>query len=364
VTENPDGAGRYLRACEIPLADAFDAGLFDLDGVVYRGPFAIPHAGRAITAARGRGLRAMFITNNANREPETVAEHLTTLGVPAAGADVVTSAQVAARLLADDLPAGARVLVVGGEGLYSAVRDAGLTVVSSADDQPDAVVQGFAPTVGWQQLTEASYAVRAGARYVATNLDLTIPTERGIAPGNGTLVGVVRAATGVEPTSAGKPQPAMFALAAEQAGAARPLVVGDRLDTDLSGALAAGQPGLLVLTGVSGPADVIAARPEERPRFLGLDLRALLEPHPATRPDPAGGWRCRGARAVVDAARVVVDDPEGWSGDLAVGDEAVTVTLDALRALCCAAWEAQDDGRDVPHLADLRVAVEGGDPAR
>jgi HAD superfamily hydrolase (TIGR01450 family) len=364
MTETPDGSWRHLAGSDVPLAAAFDAALFDLDGVVYRGAYAVPHAAEAIRAARADGLRTMFITNNANREPGAVADHLSTLGVAAEAGDVVTSAQVAAKLLADELPAGSRVLVVGGAGLDTAVREVGLTLVSSADDAPDAVVQGFAPTVGWAELTEASYAVRAGARYVATNLDLTIPTDRGIAPGNGTLVGVVRAATGVEPTSAGKPEPAMFTLAAERAGAARPLVVGDRLDTDLAGARAAGQHGLLVLTGVSGPADAVAARPEERPHFLGLDLRALLEPHPAPHRDDDGTWRCGSASARVEAARVVVDDGDGWSGDLASGEAAVTVSLDALRALCCAAWEAQDGGRDVPHLTDLRVAAEQDGPAR
>lgn len=364
MTDVAAGDGPYLTGSATALAEAFDAGLFDLDGVVYRGPFAVEHAPESIASARAAGMRAMFITNNANREPETVADHLTSLGIPAAGDDVVTSSQVAALLLARSLPARARVLVVGGPGLYRAVEEAGLTVVGSAADEPDAVVQGFAPTVGWQQLSEATYAVRAGARYVATNLDLTIPTDRGIAPGNGTLVGVVRAATGVEPVSAGKPEPAMFLLAAERADARRALVIGDRLDTDLAGAVAAGQPGLHVLTGVNGAADVLAAKRGERPRFLGLDLRDLLRPHPEPARADEGWWTCAGAGARVGGRAVLLRETDGAELDLADDAGTVTISLDALRALCCAAWEAQDAGREIPHLAELRVADGAGGDAR
>lgn len=362
---SPGTDTRLLVGSAEPLATAFDAALFDLDGVVYRGPFPVEHAPESIAAARAVGLRTLFITNNANREPDTVSTHLTEIGVPAAAADVVTSAQVAARMLAADLPPGAPVLAVGGPGLITALREQGLTVVATADDAPLAVVQGFSPQVGWQQLTEATYAVRAGARYVATNLDLTIPTERGIAPGNGTLVGVVRAASGVEPLSAGKPQPAMFHLAAERADARRPLVVGDRLDTDLAGAVAAGQAGLHVLTGVNGPADVVAARAEERPRYLGRDLRDLLVAHPEPEDLGDGRWACRGAEAALarEGAVAVVTEPDGRSVALEPGTEAA-ISLDALRALCCAAWVAADAGRALPRLTGLAVVAEGAVTAR
>ena len=115
----------------------------------------------------------------------------------------MTAAQAAAQLLTTRLPAGAKVLVVGGAGLVTAVRAAGFEVVFSADDEPAAVAQGFAPEVGWAQLAEAAYAIERGAWHVASNLDLSLPTARGFAPGNGSLVGAVRAATGVTPDSAG-----------------------------------------------------------------------------------------------------------------------------------------------------------------
>ncbi len=359
---------RRLPAClwgsEVPLAEAFDAALFDLDGVVYRGPLAVDHAPEAIARARDAGMATVFVTNNANREPGTVAEHLTGIGVPSTPSDVLTSSQVAAALLAAELAPGARVLAVGGPGLTTALRDAGFTLVGSAEDAPDAVVQGFAPGVGWTQLTEAAYAVRGGARFVATNLDLTIPTERGIAPGNGALVAVVRAASGVEPLSAGKPQPAMFLQAASRAGAERPLVVGDRLDTDLAGAVAAGQAGLLVLTGVSDARDLVLAEPGERPRFVALDLRGLLVAHPGPEPDPSGAWVCRGATARVlpDAGGVLIVEADGTQvtvpASSAGAGEVVEISLDALRALCCAAWQAADAGAPLRDLPAVRVRAE------
>lgn len=357
----------YLTGADLPLAQAFDAALLDLDGVVYRGPLPVEHAVEAIAAARAGGMRTVFVTNNANREPSTVADQLTSLGVPAGDSEVMTSAQAAAAMLKAELPAGSPVLAVGGPGLRTALTEAGLTVVSSADEAPVAVVQGFAPTVGWADLAEATYAIRAGARYVATNLDATIPTERGIAPGNGTLVGVVTAATGVVPASAGKPQPEIFRQAAHRIDSLRPLVVGDRLDTDLAGAVAAGMAGLHVLTGVSDARSAVLARPAERPRFISSDLRGLFEPHPEPRREPGGVWACAGASARILNGVIEISDGDGERRaiDATVSAEGgVALTLDALRALCCAAWEAADDGSPLTTLPRLRVVDGRADVAR
>ncbi|NLE71949.1 MAG: HAD-IIA family hydrolase [Actinomycetales bacterium] len=335
-----------LEASLDPLCRAFDLALVDLDGVAYRGPEPVPHAPESLAAARAAGMDVVFITNNASREPETVAEHLTALGIATEPGDVVTAAQAAAALLAEHVAPGARVLVVGGPGLLTAVREAGYAVVTSADDAPDAVVQGFAPDVSWRELAEAAYAVQRGARHVASNLDRTLPNERGLAPGNGSLVAAVVAATGQEPASAGKPAPGMFRLAAERRGARRPLVVGDRLDTDLGGARAAGFAGLHVLTGVSTARDAVLAAPGERPTFLGADLRALLAPHPAPEPAGEGWWRC-GSRAarVVDG---VLETDAGRAGDAtAAAGTRPDDGLDLLRAACAAAWHAADEGRPV-----------------
>ncbi|HWK92301.1 MAG TPA: HAD-IIA family hydrolase [Luteimicrobium sp.] len=319
-----------LRGTDRPLAELHDLALVDLDGVVYKGHEPVPHAAESLTAARDGGLALQFVTNNASREPEAVAEQLTSLGVATRPGEVFTAAQAGAALLTTRLAPGARVLVVGGAGLHTAVSAAGYAVVASADDAPDAVIQGFAPTLGWSDLAEAAYAVAGGAWFVATNLDLSLPTDRGYAPGNGALVGAVQAATGVRPDSAGKPEPTMYRLAVERTGARSPLVVGDRLDTDLAGARAAGYPGLHVLTGVSSARDAVLARPGERPDYLGADLRSLADVHPL--PARTGDWwECRDA-----AARVV-------SGALEVRGDG----LDAARAACAAAWDAADRGETV-----------------
>lgn len=335
-----------LLACATSLSAEHDVALVDLDGVAYRGPEPIPFAAESLAAARAAGMELVFVTNNASREPETVAAHLAGLGIPAVADEVMTAAQAAAAVLAERLGVGDKVLVVGGAGLVTAVRAAGFEVVTSADDAPVAVVQGFAPEVGWTQLAEAAYAVQRGAWFVASNLDLTLPNERGLAPGNGSLVGVVRAATGVEPVSAGKPQPTMFTLAAQRRDAARPLVVGDRLDTDLGGARAAGFPGLHVLTGVSSARDAVLATPGERPSFLGADLRSLHTPHPA--PELRDGWWVCGAAAA--AVR---------SGVLELRDGSAADPVDLARAACAAVWSERDAGRPVDDGSVPELAVAG-----
>jgi len=340
-----------LEACPRPLSQAYDLALVDLDGVVYRGPVAIPHAADSLAAARAAGMGVVFITNNASREPGAVADQLDSLGIAAAADEVLTSAQAAAALLAAEVPAGAPVLVVGGVGLVTAVRDAGFALVTSADDAPVAVVQGFAPEVGWRELAEAAYAVQRGARHVVSNLDLTLPNERGLAPGNGSLVGAVVNATGVRPVSAGKPEPSMYRLAVERRGARRPLVVGDRLDTDLGGARAAGYPGLHVLTGVSDARDAVLAAPGERPTYISVDLRGLLEAHPAPEAGADGWWTCRGRAAKVADGELTFDGTGG-------------VDIDLVRAACAAAWEAADAGRalraeTLPVLTPVADGVHG-----
>jgi HAD superfamily hydrolase (TIGR01450 family) len=264
--------------------DGIDLVLADLDGVIYTGKDAIPYAVDSINAASARA-RIGYITNNASRTAASVAEHLTGFGLSVAEDDVVTSPQAAIKLLAGLVPAGSTILVVGGDGLTDVVTKAGFTVTTSADDEPAAVIQGFAPEVGWRQLAEASYALKRdadgnGIPWVATNTDWTIPQERGTAPGNGTLVSAVHSAVGFLPVVAGKPEIAIFDEARQRFGASAPLFIGDRLDTDILGANRAGIPSVMVLTGIDGAKQVIAAPPDSRPHFLLEDLRGLDEPYP------------------------------------------------------------------------------------
>ncbi|GIG28773.1 HAD-IIA family hydrolase [Cellulomonas marina] len=331
-----------LVASPQPPAEGYDLALVDLDGVAYRGPEPIEHAAASLTTARARGMRLVFVTNNASREPGTVAEHLSGLDIPTTPEEVMTAAQACAQLLLTRLAPGSRVLVVGGAGLLTAVREAGFTVVSSADDDPVAVAQGFALEVGWTQLAEAAYAVQRGAWHVASNRDLSIPTARGTAPGNGSLVAAVVAATGVEPASAGKPEPTMYHLAVQRAGARRVLVVGDRLDTDLAGARGGGYDGLHVLTGVSSARDAVLAPPHLRPHLLGADLRALLVRHPVPVPGAEGWWTCRAAAARVVDGRLELRGPTRVSAD-----DDLEPAVDVARAACAAVWAAVDEGRAV-----------------
>ena len=306
-----------------PLDTAYDVALLDLDGVVYLGGTAIPGAAEALRKADAAGMRLAYVTNNAFRTPAAIAALLTSFGAPASPQDVVTSAQAAARLLAERLPAGAPVLVIGGSGLRMALRERGLRPVSTAADKPQAVVQGYSPDVNYSMLAEGGLAVAAGALFVASNGDLTLPSRRGRQPGNGSLIQVVATATGVQPLVAGKPEPPLHRESVLRTGARHPLVVGDRLDTDIEGAHRVGTDSMLVLTGVTGPAEAVAALPSQRPTYLAEDLTGLLEPHPEISAED-GAFSCRGWTARMRGDQLELD------GD---GER-----IDGLRALCAAAW--------------------------
>ncbi|GAA0671307.1 HAD hydrolase-like protein [Streptomyces thermocarboxydovorans] len=323
VRTRPEGSGRAL-------SEAYDTALLDLDGVVYAGGSAIAHAVESLAVARERGMHLAYVTNNALRTPDAVAAHLTELGIPTGAEDVITSAQAVARLISEQVPPGSRVLVIGGEGLRVALRERGLVPVESADDDPAAVVQGYGgPELTWGRFAEASYAVARGVPWFASNTDLTIPSGRGIAPGNGAAVEVVRIATGAEPQVAGKPLPPMHKETILRTGAKRPLVVGDRLDTDIEGAFNGGVDSLLVLTGVTDGARLLAAPPQHRPTYVDADLRGLLTVQPDV-VEEGDGFRCGGWTATAAA------------GSLELAGEGAA--MDGLRALCAAAWTAAGDG--------------------
>lgn len=318
--------------------------LADLDGVIYRGADAIPFAVDSINRAH-ESIRVGYITNNASRTDASVAEHLTGLGLTVEASDVVTSPQAAMRLLADLVPDGSTILVVGGDGLTSEVEKSGYTVTRSADDSPAAVIQGFAPDVGWQQLAEAAFALQgenADRPWVATNTDWTIPQARGTAPGNGTLVSAVHTAIGRLPVVAGKPETPMFTLAVERFGASKVLVVGDRLDTDILGAVRAGLDSALVLTGIDQPKQVLAADPTMRPRYILGDLRELHEPYPETNVKTRGTV----VETSVGSARVRL------SGENLEVVSASKNRIDLLRAGAAAIWNS-----GIP-IYGLRVPAE------
>lgn len=320
------------------LAQQHDCLLLDLDGTVFRGHAPTEGAVETLDAIEARKL---FVTNNASRSADDVASHLRELGFAASAEDVVTSAQSAAHLLAQHLPGGSAVLVVGTDALAAEVAAVGLRPVRLFAEDPVAVVQGLSITLGWPELAEAALAIRSGALWVTANLDPTLPTERGLLPGNGSMVAALRAATGSEPLVAGKPAPTLMEDALARGQFDTPLVVGDRLDTDIAGAQAAGLPSLMVLTGVSTARDAVYADVDHRPDYIAADLRALL----------------------VAADGLAVAEHPAWAVD--VNQDAVTITatgsdpgsddLSVVRATARAVWDSGSAD------AERQLAVLAGD---
>ncbi|KQB85672.1 HAD-IIA family hydrolase [Corynebacterium lowii] len=293
------------------LAQEYDALLFDLDGTVWHGDTPIPGAAAAL-----RGLDPIYLTNNASKAPEEVQRKLASMGLPTG--TVLTSAQ-AAISLAQELVPGASALILGAASFRNLAEQAGLRVVDSADDNPQVVLHGHNPETGWAELSEAALAIARGARYIASNRDTSLPSERGFLVGNGSMVAAVESATGVRAVSAGKPETRMFEQAAQSAR--KPLVIGDRLDTDIAGGVAAGMDTLHVLTGVSTAQDLFIAPPEQRPTYVAPDLSGLHEEPQSLRPGPQGNFRVRreGTRIIVEGEgtehqRLLTLLPVAWEG--------------------------------------------------
>jgi glycerol-1-phosphatase len=320
------------------LSQEHDCLLLDLDGTVFRGHEPTPGSVQTLATVEARTL---YVTNNASRGPDEVAEHLIAMGFAAKPDDVVTSAQSAARLLATQLPTGSTVLVVGTDALAAEVSNAGLRPVRQWSDDPVAVVQGHSPQTGWAELSEAALAIRAGAVWVAANVDRTLPSERGLLPGNGSMVAALVAATDRQPQVAGKPQPTLMADALARGTFDTPLVVGDRLDTDIAGANAAGLPSLLVLTGVSTAMDMVYATVQERPNYVAADLRSLYDSASTLRVAPHPAWRVD-----VGASAVTVY----WTG------RDVEDSLTVVRATASAVWQADLNGQRYPVIGGDNTA--------
>jgi len=306
--------------------------LADLDGVIYKGPGAIPYAVESMNAIDD-SVRVAYLTNNASRTDATVAAHLVELGLRASPHDIVTSPQAAVTLLRGIVPEGSTILVVGGDGLVDEITKAGYAVTRSALDSPAAVMQGFAPDVGWVHLAEAAFALNGEGTtgdlpWIATNTDWTIPQARGTAPGNGTLVSAVHTAIGRLPIVAGKPEVAIYREAMTRFGTEAALMIGDRLDTDILGANRAGIPSVLVLTGIDQAKQVLGAVPQERPTFIVEDLRQLHEPYPETVVTEAPGvtrTTVGGATVRREGATLTVESGSG---------------IDLLRAGAAAIWNS------------------------
>jgi glycerol 3-phosphatase-2 len=254
------------------IADAYDAFLLDLDGVLYRGDRRIANAPEAVRSLRGLGKGLAFVTNNSARTPEAVVAHLASVGVDAEPDEVETSALTTAAVLR--ARSVRRAAVIGEDGLRSALAAAGIQVVP-ADAEPEALVLGWDRHVTYDDLRDASLAVQRGATLFASNDDVSYPAPDGYTwPGAGAILAALEAATGVEAEVFGKPNTPILLAALERAGGGRPLVVGDRLETDIDGAANVGWDGALVLTGISTRAEAAAAA--HPPTYVLEDLSGLL----------------------------------------------------------------------------------------
>lgn len=306
------------------FATDYDSWLFDLDGTVWEGGRLLPSAKEVINNA---SVPVAYITNNASRSPLDVALMLTEVGLTTSEEQVLTSAQAAVEMSLENLCQGDKVFVLGSEAFKALASKAGFVVVDSAEDLPSAVLQGHNPETGWVQLSEAALCIRNGARYFVSNLDTTLPSERGLLVGNGSMVAAVVSATGVTPISAGKPDPTMFFSAAKKLGSQKPLAIGDRLNTDIAGGVAAGMDSLHVLTGVSSHFDVLRATIAERPCYLAESLDSLNGPLDGLRPGAQGGFS-----AAMDKFGNIV---------LSGGDSSATA-MNAYRTACAVAWQSPE----------------------
>ena len=356
-----------LQASESPLCQAYDVALLDLDGVVYIGCDAVPGAPGHLNRARAAGMRLAFVTNNAARPPAMVAEHLRELGVSAGAEDVVTSAQAAASLLADRCEPGAAVFVIGGQGLFEALEERGLRPVQDVAAGPVAVVSGYHRDLRWGTVSDGSILVGRGLPWVAANTDMSVPTLHGRGPGNGVLVDTVARFAGATPVVAGKPLSPLFQETVRRVGGTHPLVVGDRLDTDIEGAVNGGYDSLLVLTGVTGLEELVAAPSHQRPSYLASDLGGLAVPHPAPRvllgeltgespgekpvgDRPGAAVQVGAVTARVRGGRLEVDAPVDGHVDVD----------DWWRAAACTAWRHLDTTGEPVSLAGLQLPSSVG----
>ena len=297
------------------LAKEYDAALFDLDGVIYVGQESVPGVIAVINDVhRDYGMTLTYVTNNASRSPASVASHLAELGLDATAEDVVTSAQAGAAVLATLVPQGSSIFVLGSRDLMAEVELVGLKPSQDVEAAHAGVIEGYWPDMPWRMLAQASQVLNTGVPWVATNMDITIPTQWGMAPGNGAMVNALGQSVGRRPTAvAGKPGVPLMKQSIERAKSHRPLVIGDRLDTDIHGANNVGIDSLLVFSGVTTVRELMAASPELRPTYISWDATGLADSHPhvVRSGDKAelNGWlisggQLQGQGEILDAIRV------------------------------------------------------------
>lgn len=229
--------------------------LLDLDGTVYRGNQPIPGAVRFMEHLREQNIPYLFLTNNSSTTPDKVADCLSHMGIPAKSNEVYTTSMAIAAYLKAHVQPGARIYAIGEEGLLQELKQGGYRLT---EDRPDYVVVGIDRTFSYEKLAIAAKAIRDGARFLATNSDAALPTEHGLAPGNGSLVAAIAVASGSQPIVVGKPEALIVDYALQHLGTTKSetLIVGDNLHTDILAGINSEVDSLLVLTGYSTRADL------------------------------------------------------------------------------------------------------------
>jgi len=363
VSPKDTAAGVAGTGGSIPVLERYDALVMDLDGVVYRGDRVVPGAAAALPEVRRRGVPVVFLTNNSARTPQEVAARLVGMGIQATPDEILTSALATATMLRGQPfdgsppdPTAPRVpmtaFVIGEQGIRDALTQAGVDIVDGEPDRTDLVVVGWDRHADYDRLRTASLLVQRGARLVATNPDASYPAPDGLWPGAGALLAVVTTTTGATPTVVGKPNVPMFEAAAAMSAARRPLMVGDRLDTDIAGASAAGWDSMLVLTGASRTQELPMPSATALPTYLGADLGAVLDDRIPARPRPCSGRDLPTVRALLEATALPPDD----AGERTEGTIVIEIDGDPPGSIAATARLTAVDGH--PYLRSVAVTQE------
>lgn len=258
----------------MPSLKDIHAFIVDMDGVIWRGKRTLPGVQAFFQLLEENNLPFLVATNNSTAIPERISEKFAELHIDLDPEQIVTSSSATAQFIGQTFPEIERIYCIGEQGLQRELHAMGFQLTAGADDA-QAVVVGFDHHINWSKLEEATLAILDGALFIGTNPDPSIPTERGIAPGNGAVLAALRAATKVDPHIVGKPEPHIYLMATEriQAQPQRTLVIGDRLETDIAGGRRAGMPTCLMLTGVSRKEDLETS--SIQPDWVFSDLTEL-----------------------------------------------------------------------------------------
>ncbi len=263
------------------LAD-LQALIIDMDGVLWRGDKPLPGLNAMFDFLAQRQMPFMLATNNASKTPEQYLKKFEGFGVSLKREQILTSSLATAAYLENELEPGSNVFVVGQDGLREAVREAGFTLLEDSSQAAGAVVSGIDFALTYDTLKHAAFLIQRGARFVGSNGDLTFPVETGLAPGAGSILAAIEAATNVKPTVIGKPKRLMFDIAVQKLGSDpdRTAMIGDRLETDILGGQRAGLKTILVTTGVDSQATI--AEKEIYPDVVFSGIDTLVETWSAT----------------------------------------------------------------------------------